>query len=436
MGMIQKKDEQGHELIDGIEIIESGDVPGEEHVATINLVAGTSAEDIAEEGRRARGEDDVPDDEKPLTPFGADDDDAPASVESEAADDSAKEDGSASDADAAGSMDASAVEDSAEDVEGDTSTEAPVQKAPARSAAPKPDKADGAASQEEASDEPHKSASQQGMKPALVVVIVVVAVIVAAIAGYVVGSGSFGAATGLTSATLTEDQLDTPVASYTYNGKTVQVTAREAIESQYSLETVQNDDGTYPAPSASNTLTYVRNQILLADAESRGIEVSDDEMTSYAEEHLGTSDFETISEQYGVTEDQAREIVRENALIIKLRNQVVPEADVSAPEMPSEPADDNAEAVTKEYADYIIALAGDAWDAETGTWASEDNAYAQAFSGQTITADGATYNQAITAYYVAYQDYSSALNDASAAWTDYANTLFVNAKLTLLGVFA
>ena len=59
----------------------------------------------------------------------------------------------------------------------------------------------------------------------------VVAVVIAAVVGFFIGNGGFGGK-GVGSATLTEDQLDSTVASYSYNGKKSDITAREAIESQ------------------------------------------------------------------------------------------------------------------------------------------------------------------------------------------------------------
>ena len=70
-------------------------------------------------------------------------------------------------------------------------------------------------------------------------------------------------------------------------------TAREAIESQYSLDTVKDGDGNYTAPSADVILSYVRNKILLDAAEDEGITVSSKEMKKYAEDSIGTSDYKT-----------------------------------------------------------------------------------------------------------------------------------------------
>ena len=231
-------------------------------------------------------------------------------------------------------------------------------------------------------------------------------------------------------------QLDTVIASYTYNGASHDITVRSAIESEYSLESAQNSDGTYSVPSAETIISTVRNNILVSEAESRGIEVSDDEMDQFAESMLGSSDYATLATQYGVTEDQAKEIVRERALIQKLYSQVVPEASTAtAPTEPTAPENGDTSTSSAEYAQYIIDLAGDEWDSENNTWASTDGSYYLAL-GDAFTGDTATYEQAVTAYYVAYQEYSNQMSGYTTTWTDFANGLFANANIRLYGVYA
>ncbi len=71
-------------------------------------------------------------------------------------------------------------------------------------------------------------------------------------------------------------------------------------------------------------------------------------------------DYATLATQYGVTEDQAKEIVRERALIQKLYSQVVPEASTAtAPTEPTAPENGDTSTSSAEYAQYIIDLAGD-----------------------------------------------------------------------------
>ena len=263
----------------------------------------------------------------------------------------------------------------------------------------------------------------------------VVAVVIAAVVGFFIGNGGFGGK-GVGSSTLTEDQLDSTVASYSYNGKKSDITAREAIESQYSLDTVKDGDGNYAAPSADVILSYVRNQILLDAAEGEGITVSSKEMKQYAEDSIGTSDYKTMATQYGVSKDQAKQIVRQSAMLQKLYKKKVGDTSASMPTAPTEPADGNEETASKDYADYIINLAGDEWDSSKGTWKDENSTYAKAFADDAFTADSATYKQAMTAYYTAYQQYSSQASSASSKWTEYANGLYAKANISIYGLFA
>lgn len=295
-------------------------------------------------------------------------------------------------------------------------------------------------SDDDEDDEAAGSGSQGGdggsKRTKVIIAAAVIAVIVAAIIGFFVGQGGFGSK-GADSASISEDQLDTTVASYTYNGKTSDVTAREAIESQYSLDTVKQDDGTYPTPSADSVLSYVRNKIMLDEAESRGITVSKKEMKEYAESSLGTSDYSEMATQYGVSKSQAKQIVKQQTTLQKLYKKIVGDTDTaSMPEAPTEPADGNDQTASKEYADYIIGLAGDEWDSEKGTWASTDGEYYKALEGQEFTADSATYSQALTAYYTAYQKYAQSSSSASSKWTEFANGLYAKANITLYGLYA
>ena len=372
MGLVQKKEE--HDVIDDIEIIERSDTPDDLPTPEYDLVAGKSAEDIA-----AEAEDEAPE--------------APAAGGSHFGKHAAT----------------------------DAGEPKPSSDVPAGPVEPTAGAGDGG--------------SRKGATP-LFAAIAVIAVIVAAIVGYFVGSGAGSAApAGVDSATITEDQLDTVVARWSYNNEDHDVTARELLESQYSLDAVKQDDGTYPTPTADTALNLVRNQILLAEAEARGITVSDDEMTQFAQETIGMSDFATMAEQYQVTEDQAKEIVRQQATLQKLYDQIVPESTATVPTAPVEPENGDSSTRSKEYADYIIGLAGDEWDAEAGTWASQDGAYYSALSGTDFTADSASYEQALTAYYTAYQLYAQTSSEATQAWSEFRNGLYANADISLYGLY-
>lgn len=384
MGLILKKDESEHEVIEGIEVIERSDVPDDLPENPVELVSGASAEDIAS------GDDEVQD---ALT----------EGIDADGLDD---EDGHEP-----------ASGDDGDDADGEPGDDEPLD-----------------ADDDEPAHTGVLANVPRGVKIGGVAALIIVAV-VAAVIGYVIGSGGFGS-TGTGTATVGEDQLDTVIASYTYNGASHDITVRSAIESEYSLESAQNSDGTYSVPSAETIISTVRNNILVSEAESRGIEVSDDEMDQFAESMLGSSDYATLATQYGVTEDQAKEIVHERALIQKLYSQVVPEASTAtAPTEPTAPENGDTSTSSAEYAQYIIDLVGDEWDSENNTWASTDGSYYVAL-GDAFTGDTATYEQAVTAYYVAYQEYSNQMSGYTTTWTDFANGLFANANIRLYGVYA
>lgn len=385
MGLILKKDESEHEVIEGIEVIERSDVPDDLPENPVELVSGASAEDIAS------GDDEAQDaQDEGIDADGLDDEDGREPASGDGGD--GGDDG-----------------DDADDEPLDADDDEPAHTGVLANVPP-------------------------GVKIGGVAALIIVAV-VAAVIGYVIGSGGFGG-TGTGTATVGEGQLDTVIASYTYNGASHDITVRSAIESEYSLESAQNSDGTYSVPSAETIISTVRNNILVSEAESRGIEVSDDEMDQFAESMLGSSDYATLATQYGVTEDQAKEIVRERALIQKLYSQVVPEASTAtAPTEPTAPENGDTSTSSAEYAQYIIDLAGDEWDSGNNTWASTDGSYYVAL-GDAFTGDTATYEQAVTAYYVAYQEYSNQMSGYTTTWTDFANGLFANANIRLYGVYA
>ena len=263
---------------------------------------------------------------------------------------------------------------------------------------------------------------------------------------FALGGGSAGGS--LNKTTLAESELDTAVASYSYNGKSTNVTAREVIEQNGSLDSAKDDEGNYAVPSADNVLSYARNKIIAAEADAKGIEISDDDLTAYAEEMLGSSDFESIATSYSMDVDTVKELLRGSAKMNKLREQIVGGEDGgTAPESPTAPevkteegqSDEEKQAAqdaannapTKEYADYIIKLAGDEWDKDKGKFKSEDGPYATALAEYEVKKDGASYNAAQAAYYVAYQEYSTKQTEVSEKWTDYVNELLGNSSIDI-----
>ena len=418
MGLIMKKDDsEDNEYIDGIEVVGRGEGPnGDDEVEHVEIHEGLTAEDISGKTAAAEAERELEADPELLD---ADAEDAGA-ADADAADaDADGEDAGAADAgEADGEPEPEGVEDSepAADASADSSTAAPA-------ATP-------------CAVRPKKTRMQRAMmgKHKYFIAGALAAVIVAGVSGYFLGSGGFGSK-GVSAPVFAESELDATVATWKFKGASHKISAREAIESQYSLDSVKDEDGNYPAPSADAVLSYVRNRILLEEASKQGIKLSDEDLSSSAEASLGTSDFSAIADQYGVSEDQAKQIVREQGTIQQLYQSVMDDAP-AMPKAPAEPESGDENEAKAEYAAYIIDLAGKEWDAEAGTWAKLDGAYATALAGEEITPESATYAQAQKAYSVAYQQYMLESQGANAKWTSYVNELFGEADVELFGLYA
>ncbi len=243
------------------------------------------------------------------------------------------------------------------------------------------------------------------------------------------GGSAAGGASLVGKTTVSESELDKACAVYTYNGKTNTLTVREVIEQNGTIDSAKTEDGTYKIPSAEYAINAARTAILNAEVESRGIKVTEEDATAYAEEALGTSDFDAIASTYGMDAEAVKNLIMENCRLNALREEVIGGKLPDMPTAPTTAEEGKEDEVTKEYAKYIIELAGDEWDSEKGKWASEDSAYATALEGSKFTADGASYNDAQSAYYVAYQLYSEKQNDMSAKWTEFISGLMSQATI-------
>lgn len=278
-----------------------------------------------------------------------------------------------------------------------------------------------------------EKAEKKPSKPARTVPLVatIVAAVVCLVLGGVVGHFCFNGTSSLGSQTLQEADLDTVVARYTYNGQTYEITAKDVITQSSSLDSAANDDGSYTVPTADNIIDLARNQIMQKVVDAQDITVSDDDMDAYAQQYLGSTDYATIASNYKMDEDSVKNLVRQSCALFKLRSQVVTAEIPSQPAAPSKPADGAEDTPTADYATYIINLAGDEWDSETGTWKDSSSTYASALADYQITNDSATYAAAQAAYYVAYQQYSTASQTASQQWTNYVNDQLSKANIEI-----
>lgn len=265
-----------------------------------------------------------------------------------------------------------------------------------------------------------------------VVAIAAVCLIVGVLVGHFVLGGQ--SAQGRTS--LSENELNTVVATMSYEGKNYDITAQEAIEATSTLDSMKNDDGTYQMPSAEGAVAAARNKVLQAEVEKAGITVSDEDVQAYAEEYLGTSDYAQIATQYGMDEDSVKETLRESAGVRKLYDSIVTNNDITAPTAPEEPADGQQDTPNATYGAYIVSLLGDEWDAEANTWARTDGPFYTALGTEQFSADSATYNQALSAYYVAYQQYVEDYSQVTDAWTTFYNGCLSNATIDISSLTA
>lgn len=282
------------------------------------------------------------------------------------------------------------------------------------------------------------------------IAIAVAALVVGILIGRFALGGGGGSALNKTS--LSEGELDTVVATYTQNGAANSLTARQVIEMTSSLESAKDEDGNYKIPSADNILYAVRNTIAIGEAESRGINPTDEELLNYAEETLGqTPDFESIATSNNIDVDTVKKLLTDSYRIHELQNQVGGDKGGEEPEYPTEPeyakTNDAGEALSDEqiqknqdeahkkpnadYYNYIVKLAGDEWDAEAGKWKSEDGEYAKALASYEVKKDSATYEAAYAAYQVAYSKYSEAQSARYQAVTDYLSDLYGKSSITI-----
>ena len=261
------------------------------------------------------------------------------------------------------------------------------------------------------------------------VAVTVAALVVGVLAGHFL-LGGLGTISLAGRTTLSAGELDSTIATYTVDGRTVPVTAREVLEESAGGEIAANEDGTYDVPSASAVLTYAQNQIILDDAESRGITASDDEIDEFVTSSFGT-DLATLASSWGISEDAARETVANAVVMRKLQDEVAGTTLPEAPAQPAEPAEGEEDTPTAEYAQYVIGLLGDEWDAEADDWARTDGTYYATLSGYDISNEGATYAAASAAYSVAASAYQEAYNQVSAELSAYTDGLLSNATIQL-----
>ncbi len=233
-----------------------------------------------------------------------------------------------------------------------------------------------------------------------------------------------------------EDELDNVLGTYTFDGERIPVTIRDAILESTTLEAARNSDGTYDVPSVDTVLSIARNHVLEADAQARGITVTEEDAKAYARDTLGTDDYTQIAAGYNMDTNQVQQLMLRSALLGKLRSQVVTTPSVAEPVAPTTAEAGKEDEPSQLYATYIMGLVGDEWDANANTWAREDGPYREQLKNYTISNEAATYSAAQAAYFVAYSQYSQVQQQVSTEWTNYVNGLLSNVSVELISLVA
>ena len=233
-----------------------------------------------------------------------------------------------------------------------------------------------------------------------------------------------------------EGELDATLGAYSYDGKEVKVSIREAIEETMSLNAARNSDGSYEIPSVDAVISIARGRLLAEDAAKRGITASEDDALSYAKEVYGTTDTATIAANYGMDESQVKEMLKRSAVLKKLKEAVVQGQSSKEPDAPTAPEAGKEDEPQSAYAQYITSLVGDEWDANANTWARTDGPFHDQLKNYTISNTEATYSAAQAAYYVAYTQHAAAQQQAATEWTTYVNQKLSNASVRLVSLVA
>lgn len=265
---------------------------------------------------------------------------------------------------------------------------------------------------------------------------IICALVLGIVLGHFVPMGSFGTQQITGKAFITDADLKSSVATYEYEGKQYDVTAQEVITNKAKLEKAKQQDGTYKLPTPEEISGYVRGQVIVKDAEKKGITATDDEITEYAKKTTGAESLSVIAEKYNLDEEKVKSLMRMSILVDKLRKQTVGAEDPQDPQLPAAPKDEDKEKPTAEFAKFVLDLAKDEWDSDKGAWKAPDGPYATALKDFTITNDGATYAAAQAAYKVAVQQNQKVKAENGKKWQTYINSVLTNVKLHVFSLNA
>ena len=231
--------------------------------------------------------------------------------------------------------------------------------------------------------------------------------------------------------TCTEAELDSPFAFYYYNSPQ-QVTPRQILDFFHEVDSAKRDDGTYNIPGANAITEYIKTRVCLEKAQRDGMTVNNADMEVAAVYYSHTKDYSDIANYQGISEDHAKQDMRERALFLKFECKEVSDILNNGITEPEVPSDDAMNTPTAAYADYIKKIVGDAWNSETNTWAEDDKTYSIYFDIDEFNGSEATYEQAELAYFLYCTDVVLQQNqDVSQQVSDKMEALLSDALLVL-----
>ncbi len=270
-----------------------------------------------------------------------------------------------------------------------------------------------------------KKADEKKQTRKVSLVATIITGVICAFLGVLLGFYSLGSGFALGGkTTLSEGELNSPVGMYIYKGVPNFISAREALESGEGLTNAKKSDGTYDYPSADAILASIRTAVLNSEVTARGITITDEEMKDYAQAQLGSTDYGQIANSYGLDEESVQNYIRQAAGINKLKEEITGiDLSETAPVAP----EGGKDAAT--YKDYILNLLGSNWNAETNSWANTDNAFYESLQG--FNPDQATYDQALAAFNIASQQYSTSSTSAAQSWNDFVNEILMNCQVRI-----
>lgn len=308
---------------------------------------------------------------------------------------------------------------------------AKAEKAEVAEKAEKSQKAEKAQNAEKSDDSGDVTPARTLPTSAWVLIVVVALALGVALGHFMLGGGGSGTIALNGRTTLSESELDSTIATYTTDGVTTPITARDVLTFG-GTELTPNEEGTYDVPAASSILNYAQTQLMLDDAAKRGISVTDEDINAYLSASYGLEvDLATFASGSGITEEAARELLTMYVTISKLGEDVMGGALPEVPTEPAEPEEGAEDTPSAEYAEYVISLLGDEWDSEANTWARTDGEYYATLSGYEISNDAATYAAASAAYAVATSNYQNAYTEAAQKQDAYTDELFSKVSIQI-----